>query len=64
MTTAPAAGQEQALRRTPFYDKQSRMNLGVLSSRTDQCFGVWSGEFDGVRFDGIEGFAEDVHNRW
>jgi len=40
------------------------MNLGVLSSRTDQCFGVWSGEFDGVRFDGIEGFAEDVHNRW
>jgi len=49
---------------TPFYDKQSRMNLGVLSSRTDQCFGVWSGEFDGVRFDGIEGFAEDVHNRW
>jgi hypothetical protein len=49
---------------TPFYDKRSRMNLGVVSSRTDQCFGVWSGEFDGIRFDGVEGFAEDVHNRW
>jgi hypothetical protein len=49
---------------TPFYDKRSRMNLGVVSSRTDQCFGVWSGEYDGIRFEGVEGFAEDVHNRW
>lgn len=49
---------------TPFYDKTSKTSLGVLSSRTDQCFGVWSGTFDGIRFDGLEGFAEDVHNRW
>ncbi|MDL9978880.1 DUF2804 domain-containing protein [Microbacterium candidum] len=51
---------------TPFYDKRSATNLGVVSSRTDQCFGVWSGRFEpaGVEFDGIEGFAEDVHNRW
>ncbi|MFT4280458.1 DUF2804 domain-containing protein [Microbacterium sp.] len=49
---------------TPFYDKRSAMNLGVVSSRTDQCFGVWEGEFAGVAFSGIEGFAEDVHNRW
>ena len=53
---------------TPFYDKTSAMNLGVVSSRTDQCFGTWSGTFavDGgvIAFDGIEGFAEDVRNRW
>ena len=53
---------------TPFHDKQARTNLGVLSNRTDQCFGTWTGSFDTgteiVRFDGIEGFAEDVHNRW
>jgi hypothetical protein len=52
----------------PFYDKRSATNLGVVSSRTDQCFGHWSGSFatgDGVvAFEGIEGFAEDVHNRW
>jgi hypothetical protein len=52
----------------PFYDKRSATNLGVVSSRTDQCFGHWSGTFetgDGVvAFHSIEGFAEDVHNRW
>ena len=53
----------------PFHNKQSRTNLGVVSSRTDQCFGFWSGGFtDGggtvTAFDGILGFAEDVHNRW
>lgn len=48
----------------PFYDKRSATNFGLVSSRTDQCFGVWEGEFDGLRFDGILGFAEDVHNRW
>ena len=53
---------------TPFHDKQSSMDLRVLAGRTDQCFGVWSGTFDTgtelVAFDGVEGFAEDVHNRW
>ncbi len=53
---------------TPFYDKRSAMNLGVVASRTDQCFGVWAGTFrtdaEVIAFDGIEGFAEDVHNRW
>jgi hypothetical protein len=53
----------------PFHDKRSRTNLLVLSSRTDQCFGTWEGTFtteDGevIAFDGIEGWAEDVHNRW
>ncbi len=52
----------------PFYNKESSMNLGVLSNRTDQCFGYWSGTFDTgsevVEFENIIGFAEDVHNRW
>ncbi|WP_166999617.1 DUF2804 domain-containing protein [Paramicrobacterium fandaimingii] len=53
----------------PFYDKVTRTNLGVLQSHTDQCFGAYSGWFrdaDGVatEFTGIEGWAEDVHNRW
>lgn len=55
---------------TPFYNKQSRTNFGVLLGHTDQCFGRWEGTFtiadgeDPVRFQGIEGFAEHVHNRW
>ncbi|WP_029144771.1 DUF2804 domain-containing protein [Microbacterium luticocti] len=54
---------------TPFYDKRSATNLGVISSRTDQCFGTWAGTWrtaDGeqIAFEGIEGWAEDVHNRW
>lgn len=54
---------------TPFYDKVTRTNLGVLASSTDQCFGHWSGSFrttlgDLIRFDDIVGWAEHVHNRW
>ncbi|HUH52942.1 MAG TPA: DUF2804 domain-containing protein, partial [Microbacteriaceae bacterium] len=53
----------------PFYNKQSRMNFGVLAGRTDQCFGHWSGSFttqngQKVMFSGVSGFAEEVHNRW
>lgn len=69
---------------TPFYDKITRTNLGVLAGSTDQCYGTWSGSFtpgsagsEGfgsgsqgpvsartIYFDGIVGFAEEVHNRW
>lgn len=54
---------------TPFHNRQSRTNLGVVASRTDQCFGKWSGSYSTPRggtitFEGIEGWAEDVHNRW
>lgn len=57
---------------TPFHDKRSATNLGVLSSRTDQCFGTWAGTFawddaagaHAVEFENLVGFAEDVHNRW
>lgn len=52
----------------PFHVKETRTNLLVLSARTDQAFGHWSGTFTGdgveVDFDGLVGWAEDVHNRW
>lgn len=52
----------------PAHVKRSAMNLGVVSGRTDQCFGTWSGTFaagdETIAFAGVEGFAEDVHNRW
>lgn len=54
---------------TPSYNKQSRMNFAVLKGSTDQCFGQWIGTFttetgDIISFDAIDGFAEEVHNRW
>ena len=53
----------------PVYDKVTRTDFGIVSSATDQCFGDWSGTFttsDGevIAFDGIFGWAEEVHNRW
>lgn len=54
---------------TPFYNKQTDTDLKVLSNRTDQCFGTFSGfaEVDGVGrvdFTDLVGWAEEVHNRW
>ena len=55
---------------TPFYDKLSRTNLGVVASATHQSFGRWSGSFvppaggERVELDGLVGWAEEVHNRW
>lgn len=53
---------------TPFYNKGSRTNLGLVSSRTDQCFGYWTGRLRTddatVEFTDLLGWAEDVHNRW
>ena len=49
---------------SPEYDRRAATNLGIISSRTDQCFGYWSGSFGDIAFDGIYGWAEDVHNRW
>lgn len=52
----------------PFHVKKSRTNLLVVAARTDQAFGHWSGTFadDDVQitFEGLAGWAEDVHNRW
>ncbi|KAM9862177.1 hypothetical protein ACI1US_01927 [Leucobacter sp. BZR 635] len=54
---------------TPFHVKQSRMNFVVLTGSTDQCFGEWAGTFrtdsgELIPFEGLTGWAEDVHNRW
>lgn len=62
-------GRTADLTFTPFYDKRSRTNALLIATRTDQCFGVWTGwatDDTGtrVRVDGIEGFAEEVLNRW
>ena len=53
----------------PFHNKRTRTDLVVLQGHTDQCFGEWSGSFttaDGevIEFDGLIGWAEEVHNRW
>ena len=62
-------GDTAELTFTPFYDKRSRTDALVIASRTDQLFGVWTGWVlddtgSRVRVDGIEGFAEEVLNRW
>lgn len=54
---------------TPFHNKKSRTNLGIITARTDQCFGEWAGSFttetgERIEFSGITGWAEEVHNRW
>lgn len=54
---------------TPFHRKHSSTQALVIASRTDQLFGTWSGwALDDlgrrVPVDGLEGFAEDVSNRW
>lgn len=54
---------------TPFYDKVSAINLGVLGNQTHQCFGHYDGAITDsagarIRVANILGWAEDVHNRW
>ncbi|WP_418276483.1 DUF2804 domain-containing protein [Isoptericola jiangsuensis] len=53
----------------PFFNRVARTNLGVVASATDQCFGTWSGSVetdDGERLvvERLEGWAEDVRQRW
>ncbi|WP_407317305.1 DUF2804 domain-containing protein [Isoptericola halotolerans] len=62
-------GERLDLSFAPFFDRVSRTNLGVVASATDQCFGSWSGWVRtdaGERLDvhRIEGWAEDVRQRW
>ncbi|MFD9130074.1 DUF2804 domain-containing protein [Kitasatospora sp. NPDC059571] len=54
---------------TPFHDRRTRTEAGLLANRTDQCFGRWTGRIrtdDGasVAVDGLLGWAEDVRMRW
>ncbi|MFZ0529821.1 MAG: DUF2804 domain-containing protein [Propionicimonas sp.] len=48
----------------PVFNRHAETDLTLISARTDQCFGSWSGTFGDLAFDGIFGWAEDVHNRW
>lgn len=48
----------------PDYNRHAQTNLGVIAARTDQCFGTWSGRFAETTFTDIDGWAEDVANRW
>lgn len=62
-------GETAELTFTPFYDKVSAINLGVLGNSTHQCFGHYDGDVadsagNRIRLAGILGWAEDVHNRW
>ncbi|MDM8084435.1 DUF2804 domain-containing protein [Cellulomonas cellasea] len=64
------AGRERVdLEFTPFHERASRMNLGVVAGETHQCFGTWAGwmtadDGERVRVDGVEGWAEEARNRW
>lgn len=54
---------------TPFYDRYAHTDFLIIRSTTHQCFGTFSGrvqtdEGEWIRVDGLEGWAEDVHNRW
>lgn len=54
---------------TPFHEKVSRTNLGIVANETHQCFGEWSGwattdAGDRVSLDGLVGWAEEARNRW
>ncbi|GAA1826243.1 DUF2804 domain-containing protein [Agromyces salentinus] len=52
----------------PFWDRVNDTELLLISTHGHQCFGRFSGwvEVDGRRiaFDGLEGWAEEVRNRW
>ena len=53
----------------PEHLRRSVTQLGLVASRTHQCFGHWSGRVrdesgEWVRLDGLVGWAEDVRNRW
>ncbi|MFF2372006.1 DUF2804 domain-containing protein [Agromyces sp. NPDC058110] len=52
----------------PFWDRVNDTELLVISTHGHQCFGTFSGwvEVDGrrIEFAGLEGWAEEVRNRW
>ncbi|HET7900956.1 MAG TPA: DUF2804 domain-containing protein [Candidatus Nanopelagicales bacterium] len=54
---------------TPFHERASRTDLGVVASEVHQCFGTWSGwastgTGERVALDGLTGWAEEARNRW
>ena len=59
----PASGQVD-LSFAPVFDKPTRMELGVASSRVHQCFGHYTGRVLDVAADGLFGWAEEARWRW
>ncbi len=62
-------GERVELTLTPEYDKHTVTDLKLISSRTHQCFGTWSGRVqdsagEWIRVADVFGWAEDVHQRW
>jgi hypothetical protein len=58
-----------SLELTPRFDKHSKTDAIVLRTETHQVFGTWSGSFvtdagDTIRFDALQGFAEESRSRW
>jgi len=54
---------------TPFHNRRTRTEAGLLANRTDQCFGHYDGGVradDGteIAVDRLLGWAEDVRMRW
>lgn len=54
---------------TPFHNRSTRTNAGLIANRTDQCFGHYNGRVrtdDGteIAVSQLLGWAEDVHMRW
>ncbi|WP_374512283.1 DUF2804 domain-containing protein [Terrabacter sp. Ter38] len=48
----------------PEHLRRSVTQLGLVASRTHQCFGTWAGRVGDVGVDGLYGWAEDVRQRW
>jgi hypothetical protein len=57
-------GGDVALTVQPEQVRESVTQLGIVASRTHQCFGMWTGRVGDVAVDGVFGWAEDVHQRW
>ncbi|NBM16756.1 DUF2804 domain-containing protein, partial [Streptomyces sp. GC420] len=54
---------------TPFHNRSTRTDAGLMANRTDQCFGHYTGRIrtdDGevIAVDRLLGWAEDVYMRW
>lgn len=63
------AGPRVEVTFTPFHEKVSRTELGVIGTETHQCFAHFGGRAqadDGtwIELDGLTGWAEEARNRW
>ncbi|MGW3493794.1 DUF2804 domain-containing protein [Streptomyces sp. NPDC001020] len=67
--TSPGDRPAVDLTFTPFHNRSTRTEAGLIANRTDQCFGHYSGhvrddEGHEITVDRLLGWAEDVHMRW